>query len=65
MDSDRRKVALEGVQDLLASKTWKPHEDDLQFALGYVSSYVRQLTGQPCTEEERGYILEALLVVCR
>jgi hypothetical protein len=65
MDTDRQKAALEGIQDLLASKTWKPSEDDLNFAIGYVASYVRQVTGTTTTEDERSFIKTALMVVCR
>lgn len=65
MEPERRKVILEGIQDLLASKTWNPHEDDLNFAQGYVSSYVREVTGKTTTEDERGFLMDALLVVTR
>lgn len=63
--TDRKAVALEGVQDLLASKTWSPREDDLNFAVGYVCSYVRQVTGKNTTDDERGFIIDALILITR
>jgi hypothetical protein len=64
MREARRILILEAIRDLLDSKTWRPDSEDLEFALGYVASHVRQSSGTSPDEYERGFIVMQLLDRC-
>jgi len=53
---DRHQAAVDGLGELLDSKTWHPDPDDVEFAVGYVCSYVRQVTRVQVTPMERAAI---------
>lgn len=64
MLEQRKTQILEAIQDLIASNTWKPDSEDLDFAVGYVSSFVRQVSGKSLDEHERGFVIMKLLDHC-
>jgi hypothetical protein len=59
----RLQTMLDGIRELIDSKTWRPDRDDLTFAVGYVCSYVRQVTQIAASETDRECIRLMLAVI--